>query len=219
VRIGVIPTIASYLVPDMFALWQEKLQGIQLIILEQKTEELLISMERKEIDLAIMAGPFNDPKTRTIPLFKEEILAFCPSLPNRSISPKDLVDLHPWLLSKGNCLRTQMIQFCKLKDGTESDAWNYEGGNIELLMKMVELNGGYTLVPKNYHLSNIQKTNLKSIHAGLIKDESVPAREIIAVAPNKTVKWNSLEDLIREVQFNYNQKGQDANMTILNWNG
>ncbi len=219
VRIGIIPTIASYLVADMFSLWQEKLKGIQLIILEQKTEELLVSLERKELDMAILAGPLNDSKMRTIPLFKEEILAFCPSLKNKTILTNDLNDLHPWLLSKGNCLRTQMIQFCEIKEDNESDSWNYEGGNIELLMKMVEQNGGYTLVPKNYHLNEHQRKQLRSIKTRAGADEAVPAREIIAVSPNKTLKWNSLDALIREVQVNYNKHKKDSKMTILDWNG
>ena len=219
VRIGIIPTIASYLVADMFSLWQEKLKGIQLIILEQKTEELLVSLERKELDMAILAGPLNDSKMRTIPLFKEEILAFCPSLKNKTILTNDLNDLHPWLLSKGNCLRTQMIQFCEIKEDNESDSWNYEGGNIELLMKMVEQNGGYTLVPKNYHLNEHQRKQLRSIKTRAGADEAVPAREIIAISPNKSLKWNSLDALIREVQVNYNKEREDIKMSVLNWNG
>lgn len=219
VRIGIIPTIASYLVPDMFTLWQEKLKGIQLLILEQKTDELLVSLERKELDMAIIAGPYNDSKMRTIPLFKEEILAFCPSIKNKVIESNDLIDLHPWLLSKGNCLRTQMIQFCEINEDNETDSWNYEGGNIELLMKMVELNGGYTLVPKNYHLNEDQANKLRSIKASNAIVEGVPAREIIAISPNKSLKWNSLDTLIREIQLNYNNNKQDSKMTVLNWNG
>lgn len=219
VRIGIIPTIASYLVADMFSIWQEKLKGIQLIILEQKTEELLVSLERKELDMAILAGPYNESKMRTIPLFKEEILAFCPSLKNKTIVSNDLIDLHPWLLSKGNCLRTQMIQFCEIKEDNETDSWNYEGGNIELLMKMVEQNGGYTLVPKNYHFTEQQRKQLRSIKTRDDSGEVVPAREIIAITPNRTVKWNSLDALIREIQMNYNNDKEDSKMTVLNWNG
>ncbi len=219
VTIGIIPTIASYLVADMFSIWQEKLKGIQLIILEQKTEELLVSLERKELDMAILAGPYNESKMRTIPLFKEEILAFCPSLKNKTIVSNDLLDLHPWLLSKGNCLRTQMIQFCEIKEHNETDSWNYEGGNIELLMKMVELNGGYTLIPKNYHLTEQQRKQLRSIKTRDESGEAVPAREIIAITPNRTLKWNSLDSLIREIQMNYNNDKEDSKMTVLNWNG
>jgi LysR family hydrogen peroxide-inducible transcriptional activator len=214
IKIGVIPTVAAYLVPDMFRVWQEKIGGVQLMIEEQKTEELLLSMERKELDMAILAGPIVDPRLRTIPLFKEEILVYCPSVNTKTMDSTELVDLHPWLLSRGNCLRTQMIHFCQLKDGSNSEAWNYEGGNLELLLKMVDKHGGYSLVPEYYHINEQQKKDLKSIHTN--NSSTVPAREIIALVPNRALKWNSLDRLIREVQVYYNQAGiQD--MEILNW--
>ena len=215
IKIGVIPTIASYLVPDMFQKWQERIGNIQLIIEELKTEELIVAMDRKELDMAILAGPFNDNRLRTIPLFKEEILAYIPSLGKTEISVEDLSELHPWLLSRGNCLRTQMIQFCQLKEEQEIDTWNYEGGNLELLLKMVDMNGGYSLVPEFYHLHENQRKQLKSITNGM---NLVPAREVIAVVPNRSLKWESIEQLIREIQLNYNKKARHE-MRVLDWNG
>jgi LysR family transcriptional regulator, hydrogen peroxide-inducible genes activator len=215
IKIGVIPTIASYLVPDMFQKWQERIGHVQLMIEELKTEELILVLERKEIDLAILAGPYNDNRLRTIPMFKEEILAYMPSCNKNEISVEELTELHPWLLSRGNCLRTQMIQFCQLKEGQEIDAWNYEGGNLELLLKMVDTNGGYSLVPEYYHLNENQRTQLKSISNGT---KSVPAREIIALVPNRSLKWETIEKLIREIQFNYNRVSK-SEMHVLNWNG
>jgi LysR family hydrogen peroxide-inducible transcriptional activator len=215
IKIGVIPTIASYLVPDMFQKWQERIGNVQLIIEELKTEELILVLERKEIDLAILAGPFNDNRLRTIPMFKEEILAYIPSCKKNEISVEELTELHPWLLSRGNCLRTQMIQFCQLKEGQEIDAWNYEGGNLELLLKMVDMNGGYSLVPEYFHLNENQRTRLKSITNGT---NSVPAREIIALVPNRSIKWETIEKLIREIQFNYSRVSK-SEMHVLNWSG
>jgi LysR family hydrogen peroxide-inducible transcriptional activator len=214
IKIGVIPTVAAYLVPDMFSVWQEKIGGVQLMIEEQKTEDLLLSMERKELDMAILAGPVLDNRLRTIPLFKEEIRVYCPSVKTKTMDPSELIDLHPWLLSRGNCLRTQMIHFCQLKDDSNSEAWNYEGGNLELLLKMVDKHGGYSLVPEYYRINDHQKKDLKSIHSK--NTSSVPAREIIALVPNRTLKWNSLDRLIREVQLYYNQS-VTQNMEILNW--
>jgi LysR family hydrogen peroxide-inducible transcriptional activator len=200
--------------PDIFKIWQEKIGGVQLLIEEQKTEELLVSMERKELDLAILAGPVVDASLRTIPLFKEEILAYCPTVERKEMDASDLTTLHPWLLSRGNCLRTQMIQFCQLKDEVQADAWNYEGGNLELLLKMVDQHGGYSLVPEFFHLNEAQRAHLKTIHSH--STTGVPAREIIALVPNRTLKWDSIERLIREVQLFYNKK-EVKEMEVLNW--
>lgn len=215
VKIGIIPTVAAYLVPDMFEVWQNKIGGIQLMIEEQKTEELLISMERKELDLAILAGPINDQRLRTIPLFKEEILVYCPSVSSSVMDTNQLPNLHPWLLSRGNCLRTQMIQFCQLKNESNTDSWNYEGGNLELLLKMVDKHGGYSLVPEHYHIQEQQRENLKSLNSQ--NNSGVPAREIIALVPNRTLKWDILDRLIREVQLFYN-KDHKAKLEVLDWN-
>lgn len=216
VRIGIIPTIAAYMVPDMFRTWREKVPGIQLMIEEQRTEELLDSMERKDLDLAILAGPHHDPSLRTIPLFIEEILAYVPSVKGVSVTTEQLTELHPWLLSKGNCLRTQMISFCQLKDDASPDSWNYEGGNLELLLKMVEQEGGYSLVPEWYKMNEAIKPHLKHVRA--VGNEAVPAREIIALMPNRSIKRAPIEGLLREVQHYYNRSDRRT-MQVIDWKG
>ena len=110
-----------------------------------------------------------------------------------------LNELHPWLLSKGNCLRTQMMQFCDISNEIESKQWNYQGGNIEMLMKMVDLNGGYTLVPSNYVLSFEQSKNLHSIHA-TSSDQS-----------------DSIELLIRQIQHEYAINIESNKFQLLGW--
>lgn len=213
IRMGIIPTVSAYMVPELFGIWQKRVSGVHLMIEELKTEDLLDALENKTIDIGILAGPVTDPKLRNVPLYREEILAYIPELKSTEINPGDLSGLHPWLLNKGNCLRTQMIQFCQLKDQSD-DVWNYEGGNLELLLKLVDENGGYTLVPEFYQLESKKRKQLKRITSG---QNSYPAREIIALAPNRSIKWQTIEGLIREVQLFYN-KYQKENLEILNWN-
>lgn len=216
IRIGIIPTVAAYMVPDLFRVWRERVPGIQLLIEEQRTDELLDSMERKALDLGILAGPHHDPTMRTVPLFKEEIFAYVPSVKGKSVTTDQLSEMHPWLLSKGNCLRTQMISFCQLKEDASPDSWNYEGGNLELLLKMVEKEGGYSLVPECYHLNEALKLHLKHVHTP--GNESVPAREIIALFPNRSIKRVQIELLLREVQLHYN-RSEDHPMQVIDWKG
>ena len=211
IRIGIIPTIAHFLVPAMFGIWQKELENAKLSIEELKTTELIDALERKEIDLAILAGPHYDSRLRTIPLFNEEILIYCPTIHGLEISLEELQNLHPWLLSKGNCLRTQMIHFCKLNDGI-SDAWNYQGGNIELLTKMVDQNGGYTLVPENVKLEG-KSENLKHLTSSL----GVPAREIIGLYPERSIKKENVERILREIQFKYGINKKLEHYNLLSW--
>jgi LysR family hydrogen peroxide-inducible transcriptional activator len=214
IRIGIIPTIAAYMVPDLFPKWMKKLEDVQLNILEMKTEELIDALEKKELDCIIIAGPHLDTRYKTNFLYTEEILAYLPNFDSENISTDQLRALHPWLLSSGNCLRNQMISFCQLKDENETHSWNYEGGNMDLLLSMVDHYGGYTLIPDHHHVPLDKKKNLKRITSpGL---QQFPAREIIAVTPTRSLKWKGIEQIIREIQFMYANNKQ-SNFEILNW--
>ena len=76
IRMGIIPTVAAYLIPELFTKWKAQLPGVQLVIEEMRTRDLLVAMMNKELDLAILAGPVRDPSFRTIPLYHEEIMAY-----------------------------------------------------------------------------------------------------------------------------------------------
>lgn len=211
-RIAIIPTIAGYMLPELYDVWKQELADTELMIEELKTEEILVALEEKTIDMGILAGPVHHPKWRTSVLYHEEIYAYAPQLHNGIISPTDLEKQHPWLLRKGNCLRTQMIHFCELEDSNDN-GWNYEGGNIELLVKMVDMHGGYTLIPKHYS-DILGKNDLKRIQSDDLQE--FPAREIIAVSANRSSKWQAMERLIRSVQLKYGSP-EKTPLKLLNW--
>lgn len=211
IRIGVIPTVSGYLIPDLFASWRKQLTDVRITIEELKTEDALLALENKKIDLAIIAGPVVNPKLRVTPLYQEEIKAYIPEIQEEEVSTDVLNDYHPWLLTKGNCLRTQMIHFCDLQNN-DTDGWNYQGGNIELLERMVDMNGGYTLVPENYEGTN--GPGYKTVRS--VSGE-IPAREIIAITPNRSSKWKNAERIIRSIQLKYNSANDRENFKVLSW--
>ncbi len=194
VRLGIIPTISGFLVPDLYDQWQGELGDIQLDIVELKTTDLVKAIGSKEIDFGIMAGPLNEKNISEQRLFDEEIYVYCPEIEGDTMSRLQLESLRPWLLSEGNCLRTQMINFCNL-DTIKKDEWHYQGGNINILLKMVEVKGGYTLVPSNYlpYLS-APKSNFKKIE-GL-----TPIRNIIGIHLSRNSKKQYIDKLIRLIQ-------------------
>jgi LysR family hydrogen peroxide-inducible transcriptional activator len=213
-NIGIIPTVSAYLIPMLYQKWKKQLTHTRLIIKENKTEEVLELLENKKIDLAIIAGPVNETKWKTYELYTEELLAYTQNKDSGIIKTNELDDEKPWLLSQGNCLRSQMMQFCKLNESLEED-WSFEGGNLELLIKMVDMNGGYTLVPKHYKnlLTNING----SFHS--IKDSKTnisPARSIIALQSNRNNKNDSIEKIVQSIQLSLN-KLQKKDFSILNW--
>jgi len=213
VRIGIIPTVSAYLIPELYARWKAEMPNVQLVIEEKKSEEILESLLSKKIDLGIMAGPVMEPGVQTAPLFTEEIKVYLPDYPESEVPIELLQEMRPWLLSKGNCLRTQMMNFCELPDD-QLHAWNYEGGNIEMLLRMVDLHGGYTLVPDYYRqILDAPGKNFRRIKGH--DHQQIPARAIVALMPHKHTKRHAIEPLIRSIKLNFVKKNDD--FSVLNW--
>jgi hypothetical protein len=106
-----------------------------------------------------------------------------------------------------------MVHFCQLKKTVDENEWNYEGGNLPLIIEMVDRHGGYTLIPSNFPLTELQKRGIKSI-----RDlASLPAREIIALSSNRTAKMQGIEALARSIQFAYGQTKKLKQLQVLDW--
>lgn len=213
IRIGIIPTVAAYMLPDLFKDWLNSFDSVKFKISELKTTDALEALEKKELDIAIIAGPHHNSKLKTVGLYREEIQVYCPQLTKEDIHFDEIQRLHPWLLSKGNCLRTQMLHFCKLAKDEMNQDWDYEGGNLPLLIEMVDKNGGYTLIPSNYRLNATQKKGIKNI----AEIQGAPAREIIGLVPNRSMKMEYIEAIIRQIQVHYRQKKTNKNLLVLDW--
>jgi LysR family hydrogen peroxide-inducible transcriptional activator len=209
IRMGVIPTIASYMITDLYRTWKKKLEHVQLTIEELTTEELLSKMELGKIDVGILAGPVSNPKWRINKMYDEEILAYFPESDKEEVNTEDLMDAHPWLLTTGNCLRTQMMNFCELRTDDKTE-WDYQGGNMDILIDMVNENGGYTLIPMN-HIRKKTK-GYKRIRS---RENLIPAREVIAISRLKNEHWESIQKIVHEVQLKYS--GSQGDFQILSW--
>ena len=213
IRLGIIPTVSAYMVQKMFRFWKRTLDNVTLNIVEYKTHELIEKLETNEIDIGILAGPHFDPRLRTVPLYQEEIKVYCPTIKEKNVSFEQLHQMHPWLLNKGNCLRTQMIHFCQIGENQDNEHWNYQGGNIDLLIEMVNENGGYTLVPKNIPLEKEKALHLKQVNS----PEGFPAREIIGLFSNRSIKKEAIEQMLRSIQLQYAQPLREQKLNILSW--
>lgn len=212
IRLGIIPTISSYLVPEIYAKWQKKMGKVHLDIIEMKSEQLLDAIKNKTIDFAIMAGPISDLTFDQQILYQEEILIYAPSFPKKTITIEELEGKRPWLLSKGNCLRTQMIDFCNLSK-RDISAWNYEGGNLNVLINMVKQEGGYTLIPSHYipHLS-LNDNDLKRIK------KRTPIRQVVGFSLKRNTKKIEIKELIHLVQHEkYSPLKSQENIELLPW--
>lgn len=212
--VGVIPTISPYLIPMLYQKWKKALKHTRLIIKENKTEELLELLENKKLDFIIIAGPAPDAGWKIHKLYTEELLVYTQKKDKNVLRIKDLEHQKPWLLSQGNCLRSQMMQFCRIDQATETE-WNFEGGNMELLIQMVDMNGGYTLVPEHY------KTLLKNTKGAFhpIRDPKSnvsPARSIIGLQSSRNTKSESIQKIAETIQLALN-KEEEKKFSIVEW--
>lgn len=152
-NIGVIPTIAPYLLPHFVQAFIQQYPEIRLYISEMITERIVNELKTGNLDVGIVASLSDDPELQEIPLYKERFYAYVSEktmLYNKQyILPSDIEPNELWLLEEGHCFRTQIQKLCELsRNSTFGSSFNYKSGSIETLMRMVDRNGGITILPE-----------------------------------------------------------------------
>lgn len=210
VRMAVIPTISAYLIPDMFKIWQSYLPDVELEVIELKTNELLEAIEMRKIDFGILAGPILNVTYKRQILFYEPLHIYTSDFSEKAVTVEDLANAKPWLLSEGNCLRTQMMDFCNLEESKKS--WNYTGGNLPVIVNMVNQEGGYTILPKQYipHLM-LNTSYVKEIEG------YKPVRQVVGVYPSRTSKMERILKLFQLIQQQYPMLDDTSQLDVLPW--
>ena len=210
IRMAVIPTISAYLIPDMFKIWQSTMPNVELEVVELKTSDLLEAIEMRKIDIGILAGPIVNPNIKSQILYYEPLHIYSGDFQNELISVDELINAKPWLLSEGNCLRTQMMDFCNLQESKNN--WNYTGGNLPVIINMVNQEGGYTILPKHY----IPHLMLNSDYVKEIEGYS-PARQVVGLYPTRTTKSQLIQSLFQSIQQFYPMPAHINKLDVLPW--
>ncbi|NLJ20190.1 MAG: LysR family transcriptional regulator [Bacteroidales bacterium] len=198
-NLAIIPTIASYLLPRFIALFRNDYPDVSLKITEMRTETIIQKLKTAEIDMAILATPLNMPDLLEIPIYYEKFIASIS--PGESIyelkelSANNLPLEHLWVLEEGHCFRNQIFNFC---DQMKVHNYMYEAGSIETLVKIVDINGGYTVIPELHvdSLTQEQKKNLRNI----VQPEAT--REISIVIRDDYVReglLNAVADSLKKI--------------------
>jgi LysR family hydrogen peroxide-inducible transcriptional activator len=199
-RIGIIPTLAPYLLPLFLNDFIKKYPKLRLTISELTTQQIIEKLEVQRLDAGILATPLKVPSIKEMPLFYEQFVVY--ASPNENVMKKkyllaeDIDVNHLWLLEEGHCLRSQVVNLCELKKReTIIQNLDYEAGSIETLKKMVDLNSGITILPE-LALSDLSKAQQKNIR---FFKAPAPVREISIVSYRYFVKYNLLEALKKEI--------------------
>ncbi|MBV2168489.1 MAG: hydrogen peroxide-inducible genes activator [Bdellovibrio sp.] len=191
--IGVIPTVAPYLLPRLLPVCEELFPEVELNIRELQTEQIFEALNGDEIDVGVLATPTQIPQMFEFPLYYEPFYVLCEKkheyaqmkkIKYQSLGMNDI-----WLLEEGHCLRNQVLDLCSIRKskGGSVRRYKFESGSLETLKNLVDLYGGYTLLP---HLATEQIGS----HSQLVPFERpIPAREIGLVYRREHYKSELIE--------------------------
>ena len=147
-RLGIIPTIAPYFLPQAIAALSQSMKTLQLRFEEAMTAVLIEALSEGRIDAAIVALPISEPDLAEIPLFEEEFVLVRPKsdahLPVPD--PEHLKTMRLLLLQEGHCFRDQALDVCNISDPTPLKLM--EGSSLTTLVQMVSSGLGLTLIPQ-----------------------------------------------------------------------
>lgn len=181
-KLGVIPTLAPYVIPLFAKSFVQKYPDVKLSIEEFKTEEIIEQLHTDAIDAGLLVTPLPDQSFIERVLFHEPFSVFAsgnhPLLKRNKVYDKDLNTKDVWLLNEGHCFRQQVLNICNtVKDIGQHDNLTFESGNLETLKNMVKMNSGYTLLPELaiMNLSESDKEYVRPFH------NPVPTREVSLV--------------------------------------
>jgi len=180
IRLGIIPTVAPYLLPLFLNEISTNYPQLSLKIEEQTTEKIIENIRTGSLDLGILATPLKENSIAEYPVYYERFLVYTnpghrKDLRDKNITPMDLKDKEILLLEEGHCFRNQLIKICELKEKTSSNI-RFEAGSIETLMHLVDEGYGLTLLPElalKYMNEDKRKNTLNFIDPQPVREISI----------------------------------------------
>jgi LysR family hydrogen peroxide-inducible transcriptional activator len=198
IRIGIIPTLAPYLLPQLFKNIREEYPQINLVIKETITEEIVQELKNNRLDCGIVVTPLKDSSIKEDIMFYEELFVYV-SKKNalhhkKYVLPSEIDPNQLWLLEEGHCFRSQILNLCELRKYSNVN-FKYETGSIETLKRMVDKSDGITILPE---LAVMEFNDSQMKHVKRLKEPS-PAREVSLVTHRDHLKTKLLKTLKDEI--------------------
>ena len=194
-KVGIIPTLAPYLLPLFVPKFEFEFPEIRLLVQELQTNVIVDKLRKDELDLGILVTPLEEKGIQEVVLFNEPMVGYVGR--NHRLFSKAEIDINEldlddtWLLSEGHCLRAQVLNICKAHQNDDTHNFVFESGSLETLERLVELHRGMTILPflATLNLGKNQRELLREFigHA--------PVREV-SIATNRVhVKTAMIEAL------------------------
>ena len=200
-RLGVIPTIAPYLLHRFIPDFVRKCPKVELQIREMMTGDIIRALARDMLDAAIMAGGTSPEGIREEELFNDRFFAYVstdhPLCQRSNIRIEDIDVRHLLLLSEGNCLRDQVIELCQAQKSIARQ-YSFESGSLETLMRIVDNTPNLiTIIPEMVadYIDEKHRPQVKTLAKGA-------ASRKITIAVRRTYVKRSLIDALKESVMN-----------------
>ena len=190
IRIGTVSTIAPFILPQLFRYMSHNHSDINIHVEEARVDSIKQKLKHAELDIAILATPVADDSLMEIPIYRERYFAYVSTedtlYNNESLTTSELTAENIWMLSESYCPNTGQFPFC-VRD--MSNASIYVAGSIETLMRIVDDNGGYTIIPE--------------LQLSLITPERMAhVRELVNPTPGREIALVVRKDFVKERMIN-----------------
>ena len=198
IKLGIIPTLAPYLLHLFIRKFLEKYPHVKLEVQEMITDEVVKKLKNDELDLGIIVTPLEETGIVEKPMFYEKFFAYLskdhPLLKESVFDPEKVLKEDFWVLQQGHCFRDQVINLCDQSLSGPKN-FHYESGSLEGLKNMVNRYKGVTLLPElaTLELSDEEKTRLRPF------DGVSPTREVSIILNRSFLKQKLVELLYKEI--------------------
>lgn len=194
-RIGIIPTLAPYLLPEFVTGFLRRHPSVNLTIDELISEQIVQKLERHALDVGILVTPLENKDLAEIRLFYEPFVAYVstthPLTDRDRIRMKDLKLKDMLLLTEGHCFRNQVVRICPNSTEKSESQLRFESGSLETLKRFIEKGYGFTLLPE------LAVRGLPKSKARYVKELSHPrpVREVSLVVHGSMIRRKVIEAL------------------------
>ena len=196
--IGIIPTLAPYLLPLFLPNFITSHPNVHLKIKELQTEQIINQLQNGMTDIGILVTPLNESTLREIPVFYEPFLLYLPEnhrfFNEKLLLAKDLDPREILVLEEGHCFRDHALEICKKSKSRSSIGFDYQSGSIEALKNLVKNGVGYTLVPELSVILELTDPHIRRF------SEPQPVREVSIVVHNSYIKESVIHILYETIQ-------------------
>jgi LysR family hydrogen peroxide-inducible transcriptional activator len=191
-NVAIIPTVAPSILPNTLKSLVKKYPKLDITISEMNTENIIKQLKEGELDFGILSTPLYEKSLKETVLYYEPYVIYASKnhklLNKKNITPEDLDVNEIWSLGDEHCMRFQVINLCgKQKFVGAQNPFTYHSGSILSLINMVDVNGGYTILPE-LALSIFPEAIMKQVRTF---NDPIPVREISLVT-NKYFTKNKL---------------------------